>query len=103
MTHSSTRIANSIIRCGFPYKSYEETNPVFLFFYYVLIFFFKEPFTDAIKMLLQETKTYFQTLEMSVMRFKASRGSGKWSNLSFHTREFLNRQHILLLEMCGVT
>lgn len=38
---------------------------------------------------------------MSVMRFKASRGSGKWSSLSFYTREFLNLQHILLLELPG--
>lgn len=38
---------------------------------------------------------------MSVMRFKASRGSGKWSSLSFYTREFPNLQQILLLELTG--
>lgn len=40
---------------------------------------------------------------MSVMRFKASRGSGKWSSLSLHTGDFVNLQHVLLPGMCGVT
>lgn len=53
--------------------------------------------------MFSETLPYFQTSEMCVMRFEASRGSCKWSSLSFNTRDLVNLQHVQLPGMCGVT